>query len=56
MCVQPVGYLLAKAFGSWTSFGSMIQCVVTMAFMVEVVGISVSPGFPVLSCRGQLEK
>ena len=51
------GYLLAKAFGSWTSFGSTIQCVVTMiAFMAEVGGMSVGSGFPVLSSRGWLVK
>ena len=51
------GYLLAKAFGSWTSFSSTIQCVVTMvAFLPEVVGMSVGSGFPVLSSRGWLVK
>ena len=52
-----VGYLLAKVFGSWTSFGSTIQCVVTIiAFMAEVVGMSVGSGFSVLSSRGWLVK
>ena len=52
------GYLLAKAFGSWISFGSTIQCVVTIiiAFMAEVVGMFVGSGFPVLSSRGWLVK
>ena len=38
-----------------TSFGSTIQCVVTIiAFVSEVVGMSVGSGFPVLSSRGWL--
>ena len=59
VCVSDMleGYLLAKAFGVWTSFGSTIQCVVTIiAFMTEVVGMSVGSGFPVLSSRGWLVK
>ena len=42
-----------------SSFCSTIQCVVTIiiiAFMAEVVGMSVGSGFPVLSSRGWLVK
>ena len=57
MCVCVCVNLLAKSFGSWTSFGSTFQCVVTiMAFMAEVDGMSVGSGFPVLSSRGWLVK
>ena len=49
VCVLLEGYPLAKAFGSWTSFGSTTQCVVTIiAFMAGVVGTSVDAGFPQL--------
>ena len=51
------GYPPAKAFGSWTSFGFTIQCVVTIiAFMAEVVGMPIGPRLPVPSCRGCLVK
>ena len=41
-----------KHFGSWTSFGSTIQCVVPIiAFMAEVVGMSIGSGFPEPSCQ-----
>ena len=54
VCVSE-GYF--QAFGSWTSFGSTIQCVVTIkAFMAGVVGMSVGSGFPVLSSPGWLVK
>ena len=61
VCVSNLfeGYLLAKAFAVWTSFGSTIQCVVTtIAFMAEpeVVGMSVGSGFQVLSSLGWLVK
>ena len=57
VCYLSEGYLLAKAFGSWTSFGFIFQCAVTIiAFMAGVLGMSVGSGFPVLSSRGWLVK
>ena len=58
-CVyQPVGRLPScQSIWKLTSFGSTIQCVVTIiAFMAEVVGMSVGSGFPVLSSRGWVVK